>query len=256
MRCSSFNENFIWAFIYIIISASYICRMPPVAKILFWGFLISFIGTLPLGTLNVAAMQISITDGISPALWFASGALTAEMIYVRISLGAMNWVRKNEKLLKILEWATLLIVLALAASSFWAAYHPKIQQNVILSGGMHRGLLGLIMSSLNPMQIPFWFGWSAVLFSKKILTPGFWNYNAYMLGIGIGTFTGNCVFIFGGRFLIHQMNAGQKMLNWIIGGVFLITAILQFLKILFKKDAVHKMEHPEEVTAGLEKNIH
>lgn len=74
--------------------------MHPVFKIALWGFLISFIGTLPLGTLNIAAMQISITDGISPAIWFAGGALTAEMIYVRISLVAMDWVRKREKLLK------------------------------------------------------------------------------------------------------------------------------------------------------------
>jgi threonine/homoserine/homoserine lactone efflux protein len=230
--------------------------MRPVLKILFWGFLISFIGTLPLGTLNVAAMQISITDGVSPALWFAAGALTAEIIYVRISLVAMDWVRRHEKLLKALEWATLLIVLALAASSFWAAYHPSVKQNVILSSGMHRGLLGLLMSSLNPVQIPFWFGWSAVLFSKNILKPGFWNYNAYLIGIGSGTFLGQCVFIFGGRLLIDRLDAGQQMLNWIIGAVFLITAVIQFIRILIKKDAVHKIEHPEEVTAGLEKNIH
>jgi threonine/homoserine/homoserine lactone efflux protein len=230
--------------------------MPPALKILCWGFLISFLGTLPLGTLSLAAMQISITDGILPAISFTIGALTAEMIYVRISLVAMAWVRRNEKLLKILEWATLVIVVALAASSFWTAYHPKVQQNIILSNGMHRGLLGFLMSCLNPMQIPFWFGWSAVLFSKNILRPGFWNYNAYLTGIGAGTFLGQSVFIFGGRLLIDYLNAGQKMLNWIIGIIFLITAIIQFLKIIFKKDAVHQMEHPEEVTGGLEKKIH
>jgi hypothetical protein len=77
-----------------------------------------------------------------------------------------------------------------------------------------------------------------------------------LIGIGAGTFLGQSVFIFGGRLLIDQLNAGQKMLNWIIGTVFLITAIIQFLKIWFKKDAVHQMEHPEEVTGGLEKKIH
>jgi hypothetical protein len=234
----------------------YICQMPPALKILCWGFLISFLGTLPLGTLSLAAMQISITDGVLPAISFTIGALSAEIIYVRISLVAMTWVRRNEKLLKILEWATLVIVIALAASSFWTAYHPKLQQNIILSNGMHRGLLGFLMSCVNPMQIPFWFGWSAVLFSKNILRPGFWNYNAYLLGIGAGTFLGQAVFIFGGRLLIDHLNAGQKMMNWIIGTVFLITAIIQLLKIIYKKDAVHQMEHPEEVTGGLEKKIH
>jgi threonine/homoserine/homoserine lactone efflux protein len=230
--------------------------MPQVSKILMWGFIISFLGSLPLGTLNIAAMQIGITDGISPALWFAAGSLTAEIIYVRLSLVAMDWVRKQAKMLKALEWVTFIIVFALAVSSFWAAAHPSVGENVILSNSMHRGLLGFTMSLINPVQIPFWFGWSTVLFTKQILKPGRWNYNFYIIGIGIGTFAGNCIFIFGGRLLVNHLNASQHLLNWIIGGVFLFTALFQLYRIFRKKDAAHQLEHPEEVTGGLEKNIH
>ena len=82
--------------------------------------LISFLGSLPLGTLNIAAMQISITDGIIQALQFSLGSLLAEVIYVRLSLVAMDWVRKKEFLFKMLEWITLAIVIVLAISSFLA----------------------------------------------------------------------------------------------------------------------------------------
>lgn len=221
-----------------------------------WGFIISFLGSLPLGTLNIAAMQIGITDGISPALWFAAGSLTAEIIYVRLSLVAMDWVRKQEKILKALEWITVIIVLALAVSSFWAAITPQGEKNIILSNTMHRGLLGFTMSAINPVQIPFWFGWSTVLFTKNILRPGFWNYNTYILGIGIGTFAGNCIFIFGGRLMVDQLNASSTIMNYIIGSVFLLTASFQLYRIYKKKDPVHQMEHPEEITAGFEKNVH
>ncbi len=231
--------------------------MPQVLKILMWGFIISFLGSLPLGTLNIAAMQIGIIDGISPALWFSLGSLSAEIIYVRLSLVAMDWVRKQEKLLKALEWMTVVIVFALAASSFWAAANPSAEDsNILLSNTMHRGLLGFTMSLINPVQIPFWFGWSTVLFTKNILRPGVWNYNSYIVGIAIGTFSGNCVFIFGGRLLVDRLNASQHLLNWIIGGVFLLTGLFQMYRIFKHKDAVHQLEHPEEVTGGLEKNIH
>ncbi|HMO32473.1 MAG TPA: LysE family transporter [Lacibacter sp.] len=229
--------------------------MPPRLKMLLWGCFISFLGTLPLGTLNVAAMQISITDGISPAIWFACGALAAEIIYVRISLVAMDWVRRQEKLLKALEWLTVVIVMALAVSSFWAAIHPDGEKNVILSNTMHRGLLGFMMSAINPVQIPFWFGWSTVLFTKHILRPGFWNYNIYIVGIGLGTLAGNSVFIFGGRLIVDRLNASSTLMNYIIGSVFLITAIIQLIRIYTRKDAVHKMVHPDEVTAGLEDKL-
>lgn len=230
--------------------------MPHKLKILLWGCLISFLGTLPLGTLNVAAMQISITDGVSPAIWFAFGALLAEIGYVRISLVAMDWVRRQETLLRGLEWFTVVIVLALSISSFWAAIHPEGDKNVLLSNSMHRGLLGFSMSAVNPVQIPFWFGWSTVLFSKHILRPGFWNYNLYIAGIGLGTLAGNSVFIFGGRLIVNRLNASNTLMNYIIGSVFLITAVIQFIRIRTKKDAVHKLEHPEEITAGLEEKIH
>ena len=215
-------------------------------RIFFTGMFISFLGTLPLGTLNIAAMQISLTDGVQHALLFALGALLAEVFYVRLSLIAMNWVRKNNKLFKILEWVTLIIVLALSISSFYAAYHPKVNKNIILSSTLPRFWLGLMMSALNPVQIPFWFGWSTVLFTKKILLPINAQYNIYITGIGLGTLLGNCVFIFGGQIMGEKLSGNQPLLNAIIGSIFGITAIIQIIKMIRKKDAVHKIDHPEE----------
>ena len=95
--------------------------------------LVSFLGSLPLGTLNIAAMQIAISDGITAAMLFSLGSLLVEVAYVRLSLVAMDWVRKQEKIFRILEWVTLAIVVALAISSFYAATHPTQNKNVILS---------------------------------------------------------------------------------------------------------------------------
>jgi threonine/homoserine/homoserine lactone efflux protein len=229
--------------------------MNRLVKIFFVGMLISFLGSLPLGTLNIAAMQISITDGYIPALWFSAGSLLVEIIYVRISLVAMDKIRKQERILKILEWITLFIVVALAVSSFMAAAknnpHAK---NIILSNTMHRFILGFIMCAINPVQIPFWFGWSTVLFTKKILLPRNNHYNTYIFGIGLGTLFGNCVFIFGGQLMVDKLNANQNILNWVIGGIFALTAIIQLWKMLSHKDAVQKIHdlkedqlHPERL---------
>ena len=225
--------------------------MSKLGRIFITGLVISFLGTLPLGTLNIAAMQISLTDGIRPALLFAAGALLAEMVYVRLSLIAMDWIRKNEKIFRALEWVTLIIVLALAISSFYAALHPKVHKNVLLSSTINRFFLGLIMSALNPMQIPFWFGWSTVLFTKNILVPKASHYNLYILGIGLGTFFGSCVFIFGGRLIVEKLNANENVLQWIIGSIFAITALIQAWKMFKKKDAFREqLAHPEQVTQG------
>ncbi len=205
-------------------------------KIFVTGLFISFLGTLPLGTLNVAAMQLSVTDGIVPAIYFALGAMVVEIIYVRISLVAMDWVRKNERIFRWLEWLSLGVVVALAITTFYAAAHPDSSgKNVILSNTVHRFWLGATMSAINPVQIPFWFGWSTVLFTRQVLLPRNDHYNIYIAGIGIGTLIGNAVFIFGGRLIVNKLNTNQDVLNWIIGGVFAVTAIILAIKMIRKK---------------------
>jgi threonine/homoserine/homoserine lactone efflux protein len=167
--------------------------MHPLIKIFFTGMMVSFLGSLPLGTLNVAAMQISVSEGVVSAMLFSAGSLLVEVIYVRLSLVAMDWVRKQEKIFKILEYITLLIVVALAVFSFYAALHPSEKKNIVLSSPLPKFWLGAAMCAVNPVQIPFWFGWSTVLFTKKVLLPRTDHYNLYITGIGIGTFAGNCV---------------------------------------------------------------
>lgn len=149
---------------------------------------------------------------------------------------AMNWVLGHKKLFRWLEWASVAIILALAISSFIAAADPLVKKNVILSAGIHRFWLGVVMSALNPVQIPFWFGWSTVLFTKKILEHRNSDYNIYISGIGAGTFIGNMIFIFGGRFVVEGLNANQKVMHLVIGCIFLITAAILLVKIVRKKD--------------------
>lgn len=222
--------------------------MHPLLRIFFTGMLVSFLGSLPLGTLNVAVMQISVSDGIISAMMFSLGSLLTEIVYVRLSLVAMDWVRKQVRLFKILEWVTLAIVVALAVSSFYAALHPSVQKNVILSSTLPRFVLGLVMCAVNPVQIPFWFGWSTVLFTKKILLPRKDHYNLYITGIGLGTLMGNCVFIFGGQLIAGRINNNQNILNWVVGGIFTLTALIQLWRLFRHRDTAQQLDDPEVVS--------
>jgi threonine/homoserine/homoserine lactone efflux protein len=211
-------------------------------KIFFWGLMVSFLGSLPLGTLNVAAMQISVQENVQNAILFSLGSLSVEMIYVRISLVGINWIRKQKKLFRWMEWIALAIVVALAIGSFIAASQPHHAKNVMLDNDINRYLLGAMLSAINPVQIPFWFGWSTVLFTKNILLPKNSFYNIYIIGIGLGTLIGNCVIIFGGKWIVEKLNGNQSLMNWIIGGIFAFTAVIFFIKILMHKDAARKLE--------------
>ena len=189
-------------------------------------------------------MQIGIQESIKNALLFVFGSLAVEMIYVRISLVGIQWIQRQDKLMKVMQWITLGIIVALATGSILAALHPNPEaKNVVLQNNLHRTLLGMLMCAINPVQIPFWFGWSTVLFTKKILRPLRTHYNIYIVGIGLGTLMGNCIFIFGGKWLVQRLHNSEAYLNWVIGSIFAITAVIQLYKLILHKGAADKIHN-------------
>ena len=210
--------------------------MYSLGKVFLIGLLISLLSSLPFGTLNVAAMQISVSNGIYPAIFFAIGALIVELGYVQLSLVAMNWMRKQKNIFRVLEWVTVILLSTLAIFSFHAALNPSIKENIFISNTVHRFWLGAFMCAVNPMQIPFWFGWSTVHFSKKVLIPKKEFYNSYLIGIGVGASIAYAIFIFGGQLIAFNLGTNPSVLNWIVGTIFGGTALYQIWKMVLKKD--------------------
>jgi len=202
-----------------------------------WGMLVSFLGSLPLGTQNIVATSISIHDGAQQATLFSFGSLFIELICVRIALMLINRISKQIKLFIVFKWVTALLLLAFACGSFIAAIEMKsFGDTIFTSYHIHPFLLGMLLSILNPLHIPFWLGWSNVLMDKNILTSAK-QFPAYMMGIGTGTILGFQVFIVGGNYVIQQLSAHQSAINWSIGIVLCITACIEIYKLIYKTPA-------------------
>ncbi len=204
-------------------------------RVFFAGIFVSFVGALPLGTQNIAAAQIAISDGVREALLFSLGLVIVDVFYIYLTLRAAQWIQSHKRLFKTLEWVTLAIVFLLAASNFYAASQPALHKNVLLSNGLPRFLLGFVMNALNPLQIPFWFGWSTVLFSKKILEPRWKHYHLFVMGASVGFSAALLLFIFGGSLIAEKISNHQKVVYVVIGLVFLVTGIIQVWKMIKTK---------------------
>jgi threonine/homoserine/homoserine lactone efflux protein len=197
------------------------------------GMFISFLGTLPLGSLNIAAMQVSIEEQVKSAAKFALGVALVEVLYVRVSLQAIHWVTAHQAIFRTLEWITVVLFVVLAASSFLTARRKTSgKKSLLLNNSIPRFWLGFGMSAINPVQIPFWFIWSTHLVSTQVLTPSGIAYNSYTAGIGLGTLGGLALFIFCGRWMVNKINAGQGVVNMVVGLVFFASAIIQFVRLV------------------------
>jgi len=206
--------------------------MSELIRVFFTGMVISLLGALPLGTLNVTAMQIAVQENSRNAIQFSIGVALVEILYVRISLKGMNWVMENQQIFNILEWCTVMLFIVLAVGSFLTARKSRDQKNILLKNNMNRFFLGLTMSAINPVQIPFWFIWSTYLLSNQFLKSTAWHFNIYTAGIGAGTLAALALFIYAGKWVVNKLNASHRVINIAVGIIFLVSAVVQLYRVL------------------------
>jgi threonine/homoserine/homoserine lactone efflux protein len=206
------------------------------ARVLIYGALISFLGSLPLGTMNITATHIAISDGVKDAMIYSFGSMLVEAIYVSLVLIAMGRLQLGSKYFQFFEWLTLFVLFGLALASLHAAVENLGFGAALPVKIEHPFLTGLSLSAINPLHIIFWLGWSTFLMSKNILiSASRSNKWYYILGICIGTMLGFTVYIFAGSFFTKQINANQHAINWTIGLVLMITGLVQGYKIIKTK---------------------
>ena len=195
------------------------------------GLLVSLSGSLPLGNLNVTAMQIAATGAVKRALWFAVGVSVVEMFYLRFTLSAIDIVKGYDSVFNYLRIFTIVLLLVLAAGSFMANV-SKGNKNIVVNNKAKGWVLGAGMSLLNPMQVPFWLGWGIYLIAQSVLRTDGGSYNIFTLSAGVGTFVALIIFILAGRRFSGFMKANQKRVNIFMGCLFLIMAGFQFVEFL------------------------
>ena len=184
------------------------------------GLLTSFIGALPLGSLNITAFQLSMRRGKSEALWFSLAVILIELTVVGLMFwGAKKWVLSN-KTKQLLLPAGALLLLYLGTSHLLnrnAASAAELSLPEIESAF----LLGLMLSSLNPLQFPFWMAWNKYYQEKGWFKDGQMAFLLYLSGIGIGTFAGLWLFILLGFWSQSTPGDYQGSIELILGLLYL-----------------------------------
>ena len=207
-------------------------------KVFFIGFLISFLGQLPLGNMNLTATQLSVQENLRNAWKYGLGIVLVEIIYLRLALTGMDWVVEHKQLFRIMGWLTVILFVALGVLAFvMARKQTSAKKGLLLNNKMNRFLLGMVVSGINPAQIPFWFLWSTQLLNSKVLSPTNAQFNLFTAGAGLGSLAGLALYIHGGKWLITKLKTSNKGLNIFMGIVFILAGLFQLYNMLFKKNA-------------------
>ena len=205
-------------------------------KNIFVGFLVSFIGSIPLGYLNVVGYDVFRKFGINETIFYLLGVISIEFFVIYFTLIFANKLIENKKLLKFIEAFSIIFMFLLAYIFFSSATKETTNQSVLEKYVDYSPfVVGLILSCLNFIQIPFWTSWNLYLLNGKYIEVSNSRKYFYVLGTVLGTFCGMLVLILSLDYVTNQTDFLAKyLMKAIIPLVFVILGLFQAFK-FYKK---------------------
>jgi threonine/homoserine/homoserine lactone efflux protein len=200
------------------------------------GFLVSFIGSVPLGYLNIVGYEVFTRFGIREAILYLLGVICIEFFVIYFTLLFANQLMNNRKLIKFIEGFSVLFMFFLAYVFFESSSNDASQESVLDKYIDYSPyFVGLILSCLNFIQIPFWIGWNLYLLNGKYIEVSNSRKYFYVFGTVVGTFAGMLALILSLHFLTGKSDFLAKYLTKvIIPLVFIGLGIVQGFK-FYKK---------------------
>lgn len=193
------------------------------------GAIISFIGSIPPGTLNLAVLQLGMEHKIKTALRFALAVSIIEYPYAWIAVVFEDWITSSPVIVDNFQLITAIVMTVIGAFSIWSARKPSEFSVRFNESGFVRGL---ILSILNPMAIPFWIAYTAFLKSQgwvELSSP--WLIHSYVLGTSVGVMVLLTLFTFLANKLASHVK-DNRIMKLIPGITLLVLGIYAFINYL------------------------
>ncbi|HEY4335335.1 MAG TPA: hypothetical protein VGM89_05545 [Puia sp.] len=172
---------------------------------LFWSVAaISFAGSLPPGILNTGVAGLVAGAGPLAAIAFGLGAILAEMTIVRL---AHAGTARRAIAPKFPRWLAIGLSLALIS---WTLLHAS-KNPAPSQYAQYPFLAGLLLSTLNPLHLPFWLGWTVVLKGRNLLAGATIEYHLFALAIGAGTTLAFLAYGTAGHFILQWWQTGSSI---------------------------------------------
>ncbi len=200
------------------------------------GFCISFIGSIPLGYLNIVGYDVYKKFGLNETIFYLLGIVSIEFFVIYGTLLFANQLMNNKKLIKFIEGFSV-VFMFLLAYIFFSSGNSKVTNQSVLEKHVDYSpyIVGVILSCLNFIQIPFWTGWNLYLLNAKYIEVSKTRKYFYIFGTSFGTFTGMLVLILSLNYLTNQTDFLAKyLMKYIIPLVFIGLGTLQAVK-FYKK---------------------
>ncbi len=195
------------------------------------GFLVSFLGSIPLGYLNVIGFDIYNSSGMPSTLLYLVGVICIEFCVIFLTLVFADKLRKRETLIKYIEAFSVIFMFVLGYVFYSSAGSDDANRTVFSNTFQNFFVAGIVYSCLNFIQVPFWLSWNLYLLNGKYIEISNSRKYVYVFGTLAGTFSGMLVLILSLHYFASNVDFLSKyLMKFIIPLVFVGLGVFQGIK--------------------------
>ncbi|WP_299120436.1 LysE family transporter [uncultured Winogradskyella sp.] len=204
-----------------------------ITVIFFLGLIVALIGVIPPGLLNMTAARISLKEGAARGIMFSSGVSIVVFVQTYIAAIFARYLSNRPDIVEILQRvAFVLFVLIAIYFLILASKQKETKAKTEIKSKHGRLLHGMFLSALNVFPIPY-----QAYMTITLATFGWMNFErtsiiTYVTGASMGTFVALYFYIFFFDKIKDKKFTSQKSMNYSIGIITGIVALITFINIL------------------------
>ena len=182
------------------------------------GMLISYVGSIPPGAINISVLQYGLRGEKSLALRFGLAACLVEFVYAALTVKFQLLLTQYTIFTEHFQMISALVLFSLGIVSLTKS--GKETQAAASAFSPKAFRKGLLIGAANVVVIPFWLGVTAYLQNSRLIEITWYNLFVYVTGIAVGSF----LLMVTVTYLSHRFQSlveNQRIVNKIPGIVFL-----------------------------------
>ena len=204
-----------------------------ITVIFFLGLIVALIGVIPPGLLNMTAARISLKEGAGRGIMFSTGVSIVVFVQTYIASIFARYLTNRPDIVAILQRVAFVIFVLITIYFLVLASkqkEPKIETEIRSKHG--RLMHGMLLSALNVFPIPYQAYMTITLASFVWMNFERTSIVTYVTGASMGTFVALYFYIFFFDKIKDKKFTSQKSMNYIIGSITGIVALVTFINIL------------------------
>ncbi|MCA0131553.1 LysE family transporter [Winogradskyella alexanderae] len=204
-----------------------------ITVVFFLGLFVALIGVVPPGLLNMTAARISLKEGPGRGITFSSGVCLIVFIQTYIAAIFARYLSNRPDIVEILQRVAFVIFVLITVYFLVIAKNQKESKiNPDIRSKKSRFFHGMFLSALNVFPIPY-----QAYMTITLASFGWMNFErlsiiTYVTGAAMGTFVMLYFYIFFFDKIKDRSFTSQKSMNYSIGIITGIVALITFINIL------------------------